>query len=309
MSDLVRLHGLTVATPFPLNAPSIASGKVDWTVTLGPVLPHDAHALDPADPVVARIDPPPSFFVLIQHSAAVYTLRFRDIGDVAIDMTARTITWRPFEHADAARLPVFTAGNVMAVVCQLDDHLVLHASAVEIDGRATVMAGDPGAGKSTIAALACLGGARLVTDDVLRVEQTDDATRCYRGATALRLREGSRPLAERAGAPSVSSDGRFLMEPTTVDLDHLPVDRILLPMYASDIEDVQIADMPKQEAALRLLSAPRIRGWTHSSAASLFDQLMDVTSAVPVLRLVIPRGYHSQDSAPERLVDALRSAG
>jgi len=52
--------------------------------------------------------------------------------------------------------------------------LVLHASAVEVDGRAVLFVGRSGAGKSTVAALAARAGATFLADDMIFVEIDDN---------------------------------------------------------------------------------------------------------------------------------------
>ena len=48
-------------------------------------------------------------------------------------------------------------------------YLVLHGSAVLVNGRAVVFSGDSGAGKSTLAASMVHHGYQLITDDVVAI--------------------------------------------------------------------------------------------------------------------------------------------
>lgn len=52
--------------------------------------------------------------------------------------------------------------------------LVLHASAVVIDGRAVLFVGEAGAGKSTMAAFLVRAGARVLADDGVLIEERGD---------------------------------------------------------------------------------------------------------------------------------------
>lgn len=65
------------------------------------------------------------------------------------------------------RLPLL--GPVMALLLHQRNLLVLHASAVRINGRLAVFVGDKGAGKSTTTAAAIERGHGLFTDDLLPV--------------------------------------------------------------------------------------------------------------------------------------------
>ena len=308
MTELSRLHGLTVAAPFLLGPESSHPATVDWYVSEGSALPADAQSREPDDPVVARIAETPSFYLLIEHSSDRFTFRFHEFADAAIDTTLRQVTWHALPGAERARIPTLMGGTVMAALCQIAGHLVLHASAIEIDGAGVAFVGDSGAGKSTLAALACLGGARLLTDDVLRVDSSDGVTYGFRGAAQLRLRPGSSALAAGARPPTMSADGRHLMSPTLSESDSVPLTLILLPRVSDAVKALALEPVEKQAAAISLLAAPRVRGWRHATAGSLFDQLMDAAVSVPVMELVIPKGYHAARGAPRELTDLIKSS-
>lgn len=52
-------------------------------------------------------------------------------------------------------------------------YLMLHAAVLERDGRAMVLPGDPGAGKSTLTAALMLSGWRLLSDEITLVDRDD----------------------------------------------------------------------------------------------------------------------------------------
>ncbi|NQW54535.1 MAG: hypothetical protein HQ465_25160 [Rhodospirillales bacterium] len=63
----------------------------------------------------------------------------------------------------------------------------LHATVVEMEGRAVGLLGRSGAGKSTLAAYLISRGADLITDDMLRVGFAGDALLAYPGPYRLKL--------------------------------------------------------------------------------------------------------------------------
>lgn len=69
-------------------------------------------------------------------------------------------------------LEVYLAGPILGFALRLQGVVSLHASAVALDGCAVAFAGGGGAGKSTLAAQLALGGAPVVTDDILALEET-----------------------------------------------------------------------------------------------------------------------------------------
>lgn len=300
---------MSVAAPFDLAASSNGNSTETWEVTVGCALAPDAHESTPSDPVVARIDDHPIFYLLIQHSEQQYTFRFNRFADARIDMFNRRVTWHPFPGSETDRLPILTAGTVLAAICQLNGRLVLHASAVAVGGSAVAFVGDSGAGKSTLAAMACLGGAELVTDDVLRVEPHGGGFQCYRGARALRLRSGSQVLPREPHADStISPDGRHLYEPGACAAEVLPLSSILLPTLGQKDARLTIESLTEPQATLALLASPRVRGWSHATAATLFDQVVDLAATVPVRRLVIPEGFHANEDGVARLAELISSS-
>jgi hypothetical protein len=85
----------------------------------------------------------------------------------------RDIVIDPSPGLDERMLRLFVLGPVLAVLLHQRGHLLLHASAVAVDGKAVLFLGRSGWGKSTMAAALHARGHGLVTDDVavLRVEE------------------------------------------------------------------------------------------------------------------------------------------
>src|SRR6478735_9225350 len=88
-------------------------------------------------------------------------------------------------------------------------------------------------GKSTMATPMCAEGAALVTDDVLRLDRTDDGFAARLGATEVRLRKGADTLVDRfAGrAPGrrVSADARHVLQLGAGARDRRPLRAVVVP--------------------------------------------------------------------------------
>ena len=94
------------------------------------------------------------------------TMSYPGVGVFLLRPCEQTIAVSVEPGADRlASLPLL--GPVMAVYLHLIGRLVLHASAVQRQGRAIAFVGDKGAGKSTTAAACLRAGADLITDDLL----------------------------------------------------------------------------------------------------------------------------------------------
>ena len=102
----------------------------------------------------------------------------------------------------------------------------LHATVVGFNERAIGFLGPSGAGKSTLAAFLLSQGARLITDDMLRITIEKDVAWAHPGPLRLKLRK--EVAARYCG--DVASCGRwnpladkFLFEPSNPEFRHHPV--------------------------------------------------------------------------------------
>lgn len=84
----------------------------------------------------------------------------------------RSITVAAEPGGDAADIPVFILGTVLGILLHQRGQIVLHASAIEVNGRAVLFCGPSGAGKSTLAAALAQRGYPFVVDDVCVVTIT-----------------------------------------------------------------------------------------------------------------------------------------
>ena len=99
------------------------------------------------------------------------TLRFavEGIGGWQVE-GGHTIRLHPGFTAGLPELRLFTLGSAWGALGYQRGFAMWHGSAVERDGKVILFCGDQGAGKSTMAAAQCTGRARLVADDLSRIE-------------------------------------------------------------------------------------------------------------------------------------------
>src|SRR3990170_80370 len=90
---------------------------------------------------------------------------FRLIGGDLVEV-------EPYPDAPERFLAFPILGPVMAWMLERKGLLVLHSSAVAIDGKSVCFLGDKMAGKSTTAAAFLRNGAQLVTDDLLAIDMS-----------------------------------------------------------------------------------------------------------------------------------------
>jgi len=130
-------------------------------------------------------------------------------------------------------LPVHFWGTISALLLALRGFLPIHGTAVEVGGRAVLLCGRSGAGKSTVAANLVALGAKLISDDlsVLRMVP-GDVPRLLAGRPGMRVhRETADWLLSQAKVDSVvpSYDSKVVVRPLRVEaFSQLPLERIVL---------------------------------------------------------------------------------
>lgn len=73
--------------------------------------------------------------------------------------------------------PLFEWGLNWCISTLAGEDIVIHAAVLEKEGRALVLPGDPGSGKSTLCAELCLSGWRLLSDELTIISLEDSCVR------------------------------------------------------------------------------------------------------------------------------------
>jgi HPr Serine kinase C-terminal domain len=146
--------GICSALPLPELQPAaevaadvmILLGRVDWSPSPGGIQREEEMRFE--------ITSDEAFFSWPQ----LGKFRVRDGKEIVID---------PNQGVEERMLRLPLLGTILAVLLHQRGHLVLHASAVAIDGEAVVFVGNKGRGKSTMAATLYRRGHELIADDVV----------------------------------------------------------------------------------------------------------------------------------------------
>jgi hypothetical protein len=100
----------------------------------------------------------------------------------------RAIVADPAPGADRREILSLILGPFIAIIMHQRGRLVLHASAVEIDGGVIAFIADSGVGKSTTAAAFMAAGYPVVSDDLLPVSlDVEGAPRVHAGSPQIKL--------------------------------------------------------------------------------------------------------------------------
>jgi hypothetical protein len=281
--------GLRMRSEVELSLPVTSDESWDVDVRWGPA-------------IEGTVDPPPGDVIAMHGSTENrwytatstergYRMRFHDCGEFAVSADLTEVEIRPDPAGRTEILPILLAGTVSAFILALRGHTVLHASCVAIDGAALAFVGQSGRGKSTVAALMCVGGAQLVTDDVLTVAAGSPVT-CVGGATELRLRAAASEIANaHPDATRSTADQRLALGLAAAPLGPLPLAGIVVPGPSRTATRVAVRRVDPTTGLFAVLGFPRVLGWTRSDVISRdFAVLSHVVNTVPVYDVRIPWG-------------------
>lgn len=222
-------------------------------------------------------------------------LRLHGTVDFVVGADRRTVEAWTDPSCEPEMFGILVAGNLLATVLALRGETVLHASAVEVAGRAVAFVAHSGMGKSTLAALACARGARFVTDDLLRLHHADcGPVRCWPGMAENRLRRNLGEIVDPAtagDAPTRTSiDGRTVWRPSA-SASPPELAAIVLPVLDDGQRDVEVRELPAGAALLELTRRPRILGWEDAAVRGrAFAELARLVRSVPVYLARLPWG-------------------
>jgi hypothetical protein len=117
---------------------------------------------------------------------AGYLLQAPGIGRILIAPDGGELICDP--APDSSEWVTLLPAQALPLAATLRGFEVLHAAGVVLGGRAVLLAGEPGAGKSSLAAALLRQGAGLLSDDAVALEQRGAALIAHPGVGLLHLR-------------------------------------------------------------------------------------------------------------------------
>jgi hypothetical protein len=303
------IHGLVVETDLDV-------GPLRWVADDAPAdlsvvrvgdrpVPGDVPA---GRPVSDLADPADGtrFLTVRRDDAGSVVARAHGICDFTIDPTASRVEAALDPTAAPGLASVIAGGTLLALVLELRGHLVLHASAVVDGPSAVAVVGASGMGKSTMASLCCAAGARLLADDVLRVEVAGGTALAHAGGAAVRLRPGAASLVERFETPTTrSADERILLVPPSSQGAVAPLRAIVVPARREGGE-LRVTHVGGADALVLLSRFPRLLGVRDAEMLRAgFDRLAALVAVVPLVVAELPAGPPFATDLGARLLDQL----
>lgn len=300
------LHGLRVRSEIPLAERMSRGGKRDVDVRWGErvAIPFGP----PAGRLLALRDPDVGGCTIVETDSG-HTIRFSGECDFRISPDRRSIGVDLAPGFDEEFVPIVLVGNVLASLLGLQGECVLHASGVRTDDWTLAILGGSGMGKSTLAALFCAAGARLVSDDLLRVDSDGGHPRCYTGTAQIRLRPKAAELADMfpPDVREVTPDERIAVTPTHAEGSIFDLDAVLVPLPSRRAGRLRVRRLPGKDALVSLLRYPRILGWEAAEPIRRhFEVCAGIAESVPVFEATIPWGPPFAPDLSQAMIEELR---
>ena len=198
--------------------------------------------------------------------------------------------------------------ELLGLLLHQRDHLVLHASAVSVGGRAAIFLGPRGAGKSTTAAAFQARGYPVLKDDIVAIGFDDGVPTVVPGVPQLRLRPDAAEALDltEASTPSAESwyEKRYLRVDDVPDSAPLACCYVLRPG-----DDLRLEEVSGPKKMLELISRTQARGLLDDTGRSPlhFDQCSRVVETVPFQFLHRPDDHELLPSIVQMVVDDIGS--
>lgn len=212
----------------------------------------------------------------------------------------------PAPGAEERVLRLYVLGPSFAILLHQRGRLVLHASAVEVDGGAVAFLGATGWGKSTTAAALNVLGHALVADDVIAiVPDGDGMPTVYSGFPQIKL------WPEVAASLGVEPEEMALLHPKLEKRAHrsirkfstqpLPLKRLYV---LEEGESMEIEPLKLQDALVEMVRHSWcVRVLKEQETEEHFLQCANLVRGIPVRRLTKPRSLPKLSELARLVVD------
>jgi hypothetical protein len=216
-------------------------------------------------------------------------LYLKTVG-IFLVQNGRQIMVMPAPGASEQMIRFYLVGTIMAILLYQRGLLVLHASAVEMQGGAVAFLGVSGAGKSSTIATLQAHGHRMIADDVAAVDWQRANPVMFPGFPQVKL------SAEMATALGHNFEQLLPLHPDEEKRGYritqafprspLPIHRLYV---LADAPTMSIEPLPPQAAAIELVRHSRPTTLFHSGGISHFLQCTQLAKQITVYRLNRPR--------------------
>ena len=314
MSKTTRLHyrygSSVVGSSLPLPALKSAPADtfhlthIDRTPQTCPADANWRHHWLDADEVVLSL----------AQSGADYWLRFPDLADFLLQPGSGRILLAADASADDNTLEHLLVDQVLPRFLAHREQLLIHASAVTLEGRHALFLGPSGWGKSTLAGLLQQHGHAVHSDDCVELRLANDRHVALPTYPSLRLYSDSLDnlfpgTVDTTPVASYSEKLRVALELPEGALAGVPVDALYVlgdPAHAG--ESVRISPMrPSQTCRALIAHSFRLDLADRAGNVAHFARCAAVVNAVPAFQLDYARDYSQSRSLVDAILQHLNS--
>lgn len=241
-----------------------------------------------------------------------YLLRFPAMADYLVSADGHEVLCRPAPGVSDETIRHLYLNQVLPLALSRAGKLVLHASAVEIDGEAVAFVGESGRGKSTLAASFATSGHRFLTDDGLVIEERVAGYRVLPSHPSIRLWEDSQealidPATRVAESLPFTPKARFLAGAEIAFCDEPRPLRHVYFLGDSAAPGVSLAPVRASETLVQLVKHSFLLDIQATELiASHFDQLARLVSEPIYFRLDYPRRFDALGEVRRAIIGALQ---
>ena len=208
----------------------------------------------------------------------------------------------PTPGIDPAWLAFPLLGPVVAVLLHKRGALTMHASAIMIGDKSVAFAGDKMAGKSTTAAAFIRAGHKLLTDDILSVEFTDEGPLISPGFPQLKLAEDAETAmaltnAERSPVLRPGFEKRQSRLTSGFSDQKIAPHRLFILERGSKAQIERLDPIEALKAVIKFSYISRFSTRKMGAEPNHLANCAKFTSLVEVCRLEVPTGLDLLDQA------------
>lgn len=300
--QVYEFYGLRVRSDIVLPAPISQNLLPPYDIEVQFSQGESVPTHPPAGGLLAKLDHGDKPLYTLTDTGDGYILSFPQTCEFWISYNLRQVDVRLFPGVHPDTAGILLINSVPSCILTLKGKQILHASAVEMGGRALAFLGSSGMGKSTLAALLCAMGAQLITDDLLRLQPNGKAFHCFPGTGEIRLRKGDQTLAEKFSETlrEDSPDGHRITLKLYSSQSMPPLSAMVIPRPSPHCKALRLERLPPSRAIPYLMAYSKVQELQQREYIQrrLYSSAQ-IASTVPIFEAELPWGIPSlQEIAP-----------
>lgn len=288
------LFGFEIKSDLPLRRLNAAAGTRGELVIALATEPLDARGQEPVSTLVD--DAGRSWYASYELEDGRCLLELPPSGSFLVDPLAGRVDVER-QDGDDELLEHRIVSSALCVLLALRGDLVLHASAVETGGRATLFCGPTQRGKSTLARALGEAGYRLLGEDGIAIELEGDRPTAFPGARGVRSRSHDEQGRNRTDL--IDDPGGGAPPPC-------PVAAIVL---LEERGEALAIDRLEPARALALLTPNLVHSGARGAIGGAFANLATLLGSVPAFAASLPDDIDLLSKSAQGLLDATSHDG